>query len=59
MFKDQHYRQVDGVSMGSPLGPMMADYYMAELEEQLLNEDKISNPVKYHRYVDDTICLLK
>ena len=31
---------------------------MADLEERLLGEDKTSNPVKYHRYVDD-ICIFR
>ena len=46
--------------MGSPLGPTMADFYMSHLENKLLNEtDKRSNPVKYLRYVDDTICIFE
>ena len=47
------------MSRGSPLGPTMADFYMAELESKLLNDDKISNPIMYMRYVDDTICIFK
>ena len=43
--------------VGSPLGPTMADFYMADLENKLLSETKISNPIKYLRYVDDTICI--
>ena len=58
-YKNEIFVQVEGVSMGSPLGPTMADFYMAELESKLLNEIKISNPVKYLRYVDDTICIFK
>ena len=45
--------------MGSPLGPTMADYFMAELENRLLSDDKISNPIMYVRYVDDTLCIFK
>ena len=32
---------------------------MSDLENNLLGEDKLSNPVKYLRYVDDTICIFK
>ena len=37
MFNNHTYVQVDGVSMGSPLGPTMADFYMSNLENVLLN----------------------
>ena len=51
--KNQQYLQIDGVSMGSPLGPTFADFYMSNLEGLLLNQSKVSNPVTYLRYVDD------
>jgi len=28
------YLQIDGVSMGSPLGPLFANFYMADLKKQ-------------------------
>ena len=37
----------------------LADFYMADLEVKLLNQDRVSNPIKYHRYVDDTICIFE
>ena len=45
--------QVDGVAMGSPLGPLMANTFMCNIEEQLINQNKM--PVFYNRYVDDTL----
>ena len=36
-FNNKTYQQIDGVSMGSPLGPTMAEYYMSSLETFLLN----------------------
>lgn len=46
------YLQTDGVSMGSPLGPLFANFYMANLENKVL--EKASNkPLVYARYVDD------
>ena len=56
-FKGKNYLQTDGVSMGSPLGPTFANFYMADLESSLLSQDKISNPVKYFRYVDDIFAI--
>ena len=44
--------------MVSPLGPVLADIFMIELENSL-----VPNLIKYitfwKRYVDDTICLVK
>ncbi|MGL4482604.1 MAG: reverse transcriptase domain-containing protein, partial [Lactococcus garvieae] len=46
------YRQVDGVAMGSPLGPILADIFMSKLENNQLKSD-IENLDTYCRYVDD------
>lgn len=54
-FRFQHtsYRQIDGVAMGSPLGPILADFFMLMLERKL-NRD-ISQLPYYKRYVDDIL----
>ena len=50
--------QVDGVAMGSPLGPVLADIFMIELEKTILPE--LTECVKYwERYADDTISFVK
>ncbi|VDP87787.1 unnamed protein product [Echinostoma caproni] len=33
-FRGRRFRQVDGVAMGSPLGPILADIFMASLEKK-------------------------
>ena len=43
---------MDGVAIGSPLGPLMANVFMCNIEDKLTNQNKI--PAFYHRYVDDT-----
>lgn len=50
------YEQVDGVAMGSPLGPLMANAFMCNIEEQLTNQNKMPN--FYKRYVDDTLNIM-
>ena len=56
-FNGQIYIQVDGVAMGSPLVPLLADIFMIELERSLIpNLRKIKF---WRRYVDDTICFVK
>ncbi len=37
MFNNEHYDQVNGVSMGSPIAPILAQLYMNELEENIRN----------------------
>ena len=46
------YVQHDGVSMGSPLGPTFANYYMCDLENRAFSELQVK-PIVYCRYVDD------
>ena len=55
-FEGNLYEQVDGVAMGSPLGPLMANSFMCNIEEQLETEHKM--PAFYKRYVDDTLSAL-
>ncbi|CAF4157396.1 unnamed protein product, partial [Rotaria sordida] len=51
-FYDQLYIQVDGVSMGSPLAPILADIFMTYIEQQI-EEYEYSDKIKlYVRYVD-------
>ena len=58
LFNGQIYRQKDGVAMGSPLGPLMADMFMAKLENNQL-KSTIESLAFYARYVDDIFCLAK
>ena len=51
--------QTDGVAMGSPLGPVLADIFMTELEKTLLPNIYIRYIKYWRRYVDDTISYVK
>ena len=50
-FNDIMYRQVDGVAMGSPLGPVLANIFVG-YSESLINESMW--PQVYVRFVDDS-----
>ncbi|XP_057292671.1 uncharacterized protein LOC130621404 [Hydractinia symbiolongicarpus] len=51
------YIQADGVAMGSPLGTVLANIFMFELENEIV--PKLENSVKFWKhYVDDTICFV-
>ena len=54
-FESDLYEQFEGVAMGSPLGPLMANAFMCKLERDL--EANGSMPPFYRRYVDDTLAL--
>ena len=49
-FNNQVFKQIDGLSMGSPLAPLLANWFVSKLETNLLNEIQ---PKMYTRYVDD------
>ena len=57
-FNDKIYQQTDGVCMGSPLGPVLANAFMVHLEETIVPKLEDSMPV-WRRYVDDTFTLVK
>ena len=58
IFNVKTYIQVDGVAMGSPLGPVLGNIFMAELETSVI--PNFSNEVKlWRRFVDDTYCLAR
>ena len=53
--KRSFYIQIDGVAMGSPLGPVLANIFIVELEKIII--PKLEKEVKlWRRFVDDTIC---
>ena len=55
LYNQKMYRQVDGVAMGSPLAPTLANLFMAHLEQTWVASR--SAPFVYYRYVDDIFCV--
>ena len=55
-FNGALYEQTDGVAMGSPLGPLLANVFMSHVEEKLEREDKLLS--FYRRYFDDTLIIM-
>ena len=59
-FNNKFYIQVDGVAMGSPLGPILANIFLSHHEENWLNKCPIKfKPSFYRRYVDDIFVLFE
>ena len=59
MFDGQYYDQIDGLSMGSPLGPTMANLFMGKHEKEWLENFSQSNVLFYQRYIDDIFCVFE
>ena len=55
-FSGALYEHTDGVGMGSPLGRLLANVFMSDIEENLEREDKLSS--FHRRYVDDTLTIM-
>ena len=57
-FNNKTYKQNDGASMGNPLGPVIANIFMTELECTVVPTIRDLLP-ELIRYVDDTFTLVK
>ena len=56
LFDGSYYDQIDGVAMGSPLGPVLANLFMGFHEKRWLDQFQFCDVLLYRRYVDDIIC---
>ena len=59
-FNNKFYIQVDGVAMGCPLGPILANIFLLHHEENWLNKCPKEFKPSFHRsYVDDIFVLFE
>lgn len=58
-FNDNFYFQTNGLPMGSPLSPILAELFMSNFENTLLNSNSnlVKNVFFWCRYVDDIFCV--
>ena len=56
--KGHLYQQIDGVSMGTPLGPTLANFYTSFVENKVFDNNPSLKPKVYCRYVDDTFVVI-
>ena len=57
-FRGRHYELEDGLALGSPLSPAVANIFMARLEERAL-EQFSPRPSMWFRFVDDVFSIVK
>ena len=55
--KGHLYTQIDGIAMGSPLGPLFANFYMGIVEKRVFSSTP--PPSTYCRYIDDTFVVVQ
>lgn len=56
LYRGQYYLQIDGVAMGSPVAPVLANIWMEHFEQAL--HLQLSTVKLWKRYVDDVFCIL-
>jgi hypothetical protein len=56
-FDNGIYTQIDGVAMGSPLGPVLANIFMNFIESKLFDNNNINGLIYWKRYVDDIFAI--
>ena len=60
LFQGKHYQQLDGVAMGSPVSPVIADIFMEDLEDKFFRNCLATcKPRLWRRFVDDIISIIK
>ena len=57
-FRSEHYELTDGLAMGSPLSPAVANLFMSHLEEKAL-ETYPNPPRTWFRFVDDIFSIIR
>ena len=58
IFDETLYKQIDGVAMGSALGPTLANAFLVYHEKNWLEHCRVEyRPLYYRRYVDDIFVL--
>ena len=60
LFNSVYYKQIDGVTMGSPLGPTLANLFLTYHKDRRFDNCPLQfRPRCYSRYVDDVFLMFE
>ena len=60
LFNSVYYKQIDGVTMGSPLGPTLANLFLTYYKDRRFDNCPLQfRPRCYSRYVDDVFLMFE
>ena len=54
-FTDHYFKQINGMAMGTKMGPSYANLLVGYIEHQFFNQYNGPKPELYHRYIDDCV----
>ena len=54
-FSNNHYQLINGVTMGTKMGPSYANLFVGYIENQFFNQYNGPQPKLYRRYIDDCV----
>ena len=54
-FAGNYFKQINGVAMGTKMGPSYANLFVGYIENQFFNQYNGPKPELYRRYIDDCI----
>ena len=52
-FSGNYYKQINGVAMGTKMGPSYANLFVGFIEQQFIDKFDGTKPELYRRYIDD------
>ena len=58
-FRGEHFELTDGLAMGAPASPAIANIYMTSFEEKALDTWPKNKPKAWYRFVDDVFSIIK
>ena len=47
LYEDKLFQKIDGVAMGSPLGPTLANFFLAKMEKKIMSIGSLNHPLLY------------